>query len=75
MIEKLLLVNPVVLSALPRDNLALFEPESNLLLSILNTVRAMTNISANIDTIVSTDSSWGGGEGIGGTEESCDDIC
>jgi hypothetical protein len=52
MIEKLLLVNPVVLSALPRDNLALFEPESNLLLGIFNTVRAMTDIPAHVDSVV-----------------------
>jgi hypothetical protein len=41
-----------VLSALPRDNLALFEPESNLLLGIFNTVRAMTDIPAHVDSVV-----------------------
>jgi hypothetical protein len=67
----LLLVDPIVLGRSPLQNLAFLEPEGNLLLGILNTVRAMTNIPAHINTVVATDGTWLGGKRVGGTEESC----
>jgi hypothetical protein len=41
----LLLVNPVVLSRLPWDDLAILEPESNLLLGILDTVGTVADVA------------------------------
>jgi hypothetical protein len=65
----LLLVNPSFLGALPGDNLLLVEPQSNLLLSTLNAVRAVADITANIDSIVKADSTWCGSKWVGGTED------
>lgn len=44
----LLLVDPVVLSRLPPLDLALLEPESNLLLGGLDGVRAVADVAADI---------------------------
>ena len=43
----LLLVDPVVLGTLPALDLTLLEPESNLLLCILDGVRAVTDIASD----------------------------
>jgi len=58
-----------VLGRSPLHNFAVLEPEGNLLLGILNTVRAMTNIPAHINTVVASDGTWGRCERVGGTEE------
>lgn len=44
----LLLVDPVVLSGLPALNLALLEPESNLLLGGLDSVGAVADVAADV---------------------------
>lgn len=64
----LLLVNPVVLSGLPALDLAVLEPESNLLLAVLNGVGAVADVAANVEGVVATDGAGRGGEGVGGTE-------
>lgn len=66
----LLLVDPVVLSRLPWNNFALLEPESNLLFSILDAVRAMTDIPSNIDAVVPSYCAGCRSKGVRGTEES-----
>lgn len=65
-----LLVDPVELRALVADDLTLLEPESNLGLGALDGVRAVADVSADIDGEVTTDGARGGGQGVGGTEES-----
>ena len=67
--RRLLLVNPVVLSGLPALDLAVLEPESNLLLAVLNGVGAVADVAANVEGVVATDGAGGGGEGVGGTED------
>lgn len=64
-----LLVDPVELGALPGDELLLLEPESNLLLGVLDAVGAVADVAADIDGEVATDGARGGGEGVGGTED------
>jgi hypothetical protein len=51
-------------------DLTLLEPESDLLLGVLDAVGAVADVAADIDGVVTTDGTWGGGEGVGGTEES-----
>ncbi len=43
-----LLIDPVVLSTLPRHEVALLEPQRNLLLRALNAVGAVADVAANI---------------------------
>jgi hypothetical protein len=50
----LLLIDPIVLSGLPLKYLAFLEPEGDLLLSILDAVRAVAYVTANIDGIIAT---------------------
>ena len=64
-----LLVDPVKLGRLPADDIALTEPESDLLLGVLNAVGSMADIAADIYRIVPTDGAGGGSEGVGGTED------
>lgn len=45
------------------------EPESNLLLSTLDTVRSMANVTANINAKVTTDGSGEGGKRVGLSED------
>ena len=66
-----LLVDPVELRALPRDNIAFVEPESNLLLGVLNRVGAMADIPADIDSEIPTDSARCRSKRVCGTEEGC----
>jgi hypothetical protein len=47
-----LLVDPVVLSTLPGDDIVALEPQSDLLLGALDTVGAVADVAANIDCIV-----------------------
>jgi len=51
-------------------NLTLLEPESDLLLGVLDAVGAVADVASNIDGVVTTDGSWGRSERVGGTEES-----
>lgn len=68
--KNLLLVNPVVLSALPALYLTLLEPESDFLLAVLDAVRAVANVAANVEGEVAADGAGGGGEGVGCTKDS-----
>jgi hypothetical protein len=64
-----LLVDPVELSRLPVDSLAILEPEGNLLLGVLDRVGAVADVAADVDGVVTTDGARGGGKGVGGTED------
>lgn len=63
-----LLVDPVELGGLPALDLFWLKPQSNLLLCALNTVRAVADVTANINGVITADSAWGGLERVGGTE-------
>jgi hypothetical protein len=67
----LLLVDPVMLRGSPVHNLLRLEPESDLLLRIFDAIRAMANISADINTEVAADGAGQGGEWVGGAKEGC----
>lgn len=56
----------------PGLNLSLLEPESNLLLGVLDRVGAVADVASDIDGKVATDGTWEGGEGVGGTEKGWD---
>lgn len=43
-----LLVDPVMLSALPRHKVVLLEPESDLLLGVLDAIRSVADVAANV---------------------------
>jgi hypothetical protein len=64
-----LLVDPVELGRLVRLNLLRLEPECNLLLRALHTVRAVADVAANIDGVVTTDGTRGRGKRVGGAED------
>ena len=64
-----LLVDPVEASLLPALDLLGLEPESNLLLGVLNAVGAVADVAADIEGEVAADGARGGGKGIGGTED------
>jgi hypothetical protein len=64
-----LLVDPVVLGRLPGLNLTLLEPQSNLLLAVLDAVGAVAHVAANIESEVAADGARGRGKGVGGTED------
>lgn len=64
-----LLVDPASLGALPVNDLAILEPESDLLLGVLDAVGAVANVAADIDGEVTTDGARGGGKGVGGAKE------
>jgi len=63
-----LLVDPVLLAALPAAELLGLEPESNLLIRGLNSVRTVTDVAANLDAEISPDGAGGGVGGVGGAE-------
>jgi len=50
-------------------DLALLEPEGNLLLGVLDAVGAVADVAANVDGVVTADGTWCGGKRVGGTEE------
>lgn len=54
----------------PGLDLALVEPESNLLLGALNAVGAVADVAANINGVVATDGARCRSQWVGGTEES-----
>jgi len=64
-----LLIDPIELSRLVRLNLLRLEPEGDLLLRALNTVRAVADVAADIDGIVTTDGTRGGGKRVGSAED------
>lgn len=66
-----LLVDPVELGRLPADELLRLEPESNLLLGVLDRVGAVADVAADIDGVVTTDGAGGGGKGVGSTKDGC----
>lgn len=58
-----------MLSRLPRLNLTLLEPESDLLLGVLDAVGAVADVASDVDGVVAADGAGGGGERVGGSEE------
>jgi hypothetical protein len=50
-------------------DLTLLEPESNLLLCVLDGVGAVAYVASDIDGVVTTDGTWGGCEWVGSTKE------
>jgi hypothetical protein len=64
-----LLVDPVKLGALVADHVAILEPESDLLLGVLDAVGAVADVAADIDGEVAADGTRGRGKRIGGTED------
>lgn len=64
-----LLVDPVVLGGLPGVELVLLEPESDLLLGVLDGVGTVADVTADVNGEVTTNGARGGGGGVGGTEE------
>lgn len=66
-----LLVDPVERVGLVLLDLALLEPQGNLLLGVLNAVGAVADIAADVDGVVTTDGAGGGSQRVGGAEEDC----
>lgn len=64
-----LLVDPVELGLLVADDITLLEPESNLLLGVLNGVRAVADVAADVNGEVTADGARGGSQRVGGTED------
>jgi hypothetical protein len=50
-------------------DLTLLEPESDLLLGVLDAVGAVADVAADIDGVVATDSARGGSKGVGSAED------
>ncbi len=65
----LLLVDPAVLGRLPADQLLRLEPESNLLLGVLDAVGSVAHIPAGLQGVVATNSARSRGKRVGGTED------
>jgi len=62
-------VDPVVGVVNIVNNILISEPEGDLLLGVLNGVRAVADVSASDDAEISSDSSGTGLRGVSGTEE------
>ena len=60
-----------MLSGLVCLDLTLLEPESDLLLGVLDAVGAVADVAADIDGVVTADGTWLGGKRVGGTEDGC----
>lgn len=45
------------------------EPKLDLFVGVFDGVRAVTDVSASDDAVISSDGSWVGGQGIGGSED------
>lgn len=67
-IEQSLLVDPVLGVRLPVKDLALLEPESNLLLGILHRVRSVADIPSDLNAEIAADGARLRSEGVGGAE-------
>lgn len=63
------LVDPVLLGERPALDLTLLEPESDLLLGVLDAVGAVADVAADVDGVVTTDGARGGCKRVGGTED------
>lgn len=50
-------------------NQTLWEPESKLLLRVLDRVRAVDDVAANVNAVHATDGAWVGGQGVGGADD------
>ena len=70
-----LLVDPVELSALVLVDLLRLEPQGNLLLRTLDSIGAVADVAADVDGVVTTDGTWGGSEGVGGSQDHCGITC
>lgn len=64
-----LLVDPTGLGGGPLLELGGTEPESNLLLGVLDGVGTVADVAADIDGVVATDGARGRGKRVGGTED------
>ena len=64
-----LLIDPVELSILILLDLVRLEPQRDLLLGTLDTVRAVADVSTDIDGVVTSDGAWVGCKRVGGTED------
>lgn len=64
-----LLIDPVELGSLVAVDLVRLEPQSDLLLGVLDAVRTVANIATNIDGIVTSDGTGSGGKRVGGTKD------
>ena len=67
--DNLVLIDPLVSSGLVAVDLLRLEPESDLLLGVLDRVGAVADVAADVNGEVATDGAGSGGEGVGGTEE------
>ena len=65
----LLLVNPIVLSRLPAQNLLWLEPESDFLLCVLDGVGAVADVTSDINGEITTDGTWSRSQWVGSTEK------
>jgi hypothetical protein len=68
-VNRSIFVHPVVGVLHIVNNILISEPESDLLLGVLNGVRAVADVSASDDAEISSHSSWTGLYGVGGTDE------
>ena len=66
----LFLIDPIMLRRLPALDLLLTEPQRDLLLRRLHSIRTVADVAADIDGEVAADGAWGGSERVGGAEES-----
>lgn len=64
-----LLVDPREHGGLVVNKLLLLEPESNLSVGRLNGVRSVSNVSADINGVVTSDGTRGALQGVGGAED------
>ena len=67
--DNLVLIDPLVSSGLVAVDLLRLEPESDLLLGVLDRVGAVADVAADVNGEVATDGAGSGGERVGGTEE------
>ena len=66
----LLLIDPLVLGALPVQHLLGLEPQGDLLLSVLNAVAAVADVTTDINGVVAANGSRGRCQRVGGAKES-----
>jgi len=50
-------------------NKSLWEPQSKLLLGILNAVRSVNDVATNVNAVGSADASWVGSQWVGGSDD------
>ena len=66
-----LLVDPVMLGRLPALKLLRLEPQSDLLLGALDSIRAVADVATDINGVVTANGTRVGGKRVGGTEDGC----